>query len=74
MEVHILDAENTILNSFLYQIRDVNIQKEKAVFRNNMEKCGEILAYEISKELNLGTNIDLIPDLNDPKDLYGLIL
>jgi len=50
--VFILNKINTIGNQFLAELRDASIQQDKARFRNNQEKLGQILAYEISKTLN----------------------
>ncbi|MCX6257822.1 MAG: uracil phosphoribosyltransferase [Bacteroidia bacterium] len=50
--VKILGHGNSIINQFLYEIRDENVQKDSLRFRRNMERLGEIFAYEISKELN----------------------
>jgi uracil phosphoribosyltransferase len=47
----VLNKTNTIANSFLAELRDENIQQDKQRFRRNLEKLGEILAYEISKTL-----------------------
>ena len=47
----ILNKTNTIGNQFLAELRDANIQQDKARFRRNQEKLGTILAYEISKTL-----------------------
>ena len=48
----ILNKTNTIGNQFLAELRDVNLQQDKARFRQNQEKLGAILAYEISKVFN----------------------
>lgn len=50
--VHILDKENTLLNKFISQLRDVEIQQDSMRFRRNLERVGEITAYEISKTLS----------------------
>ena len=47
-----LTDQNTIANKFIAEIRDTNIQKDRMRFRRNLERIGEILAYEISKKLN----------------------
>ena len=47
----ILGNENTILNRFLAQLRDVEIQQNPMIFRRNLERIGEVMAYEISKTL-----------------------
>ncbi len=49
--VHILGEQNSVFNKFISEIRDVNIQNDKLRFRRNIERIGEIFAYEISKEL-----------------------
>ena len=53
----ILNKENTILNKFLAQMRDKNIQRDSMRFRRNMERVAEIMAYEISKRLNYTTRM-----------------
>ena len=50
--VRILERENSILNRFIAELRDVNIQKDSMRFRRNLERLGEIMAYEISKTLH----------------------
>ena len=47
-----LGEQNSVLNQFVSEIRDVNIQKDSLRFRRNLERIGEIFAYEISKTLN----------------------
>jgi len=47
-----LIEKNSILNNFMMEIRDKVIQKNPARFRGNLEKIGEIFAYEISRTLN----------------------
>lgn len=52
MKIHYISDENSILNHFLAQIRDVNVQKDSMRFRKNIERIGEIMAYELSKKLS----------------------
>ena len=52
MQIHYISQNNSILNHFLAQIRDVNIQKDSMRFRKNIERIGEIMAYELSKTLD----------------------
>ena len=52
MHIHNLSEENSILNTFVSELRDVNIQKDSMRFRRNIERIGEILSYEISKSFN----------------------
>jgi len=49
--VTILGNENSMLNQFIAEIRDVEIQKDSMRFRNNLFRIGEIFAYEISKKI-----------------------
>ncbi len=44
-----IGKKNSIFNTFLAELRDVNIQKDSMRFRRNLERLGEIFAYEISK-------------------------
>jgi uracil phosphoribosyltransferase len=46
-----LSDNNSIANQFLVELRDLEIQKDRAKFRKNLEKLGEVLAYELSKVL-----------------------
>ena len=46
-----LSANNTIANQFIAELRQVNTQQDRLRFRRNLERIGEILAYEISKTL-----------------------
>lgn len=48
----ILNKTNSIANNFLSEIRDVSIQQDRLRFRKNLERLGEIMAYEISKDLD----------------------
>lgn len=52
MKIHHIAKENSVLNTFLSEIRDVSIQKDRMRFRRNIERIGEILGYELSKTLN----------------------
>ena len=55
--LHILNSENTLLNKFLAEIRDKVVQKDSMRFRRNLERIGEVTAYEISKRLNYKSTI-----------------
>jgi uracil phosphoribosyltransferase len=46
-----LSANNSIFNQFIAEIRDAGIQQDSMRFRRNLERIGEIFAYEISKKL-----------------------
>ena len=49
--IHILGESNSLFNQFLSEIRDEVVQKDALRFRKNLERIGEIFAYEISKTL-----------------------
>ena len=51
MKVINLGAEHSIINQFVAELRDVNIQKDRMRFRNNIKRIGNLMAYEISKTL-----------------------
>ncbi len=46
-----LGKENSLLNQFISEMRDIEIQKDSMRFRKNIQRVGEICAYEISKKL-----------------------
>jgi uracil phosphoribosyltransferase len=48
---HILGHSNSLVNEFISELRDVKIQSDSMRFRRNLERLGEIFAYEISKTL-----------------------
>jgi len=50
--VQILGTTNSLFNHFIAEIRDENIQKDSMRFRRNLERMGEVMAYEISKTLS----------------------
>ncbi len=50
--LYVLDQQNTILNQFVAELRDARIQTDSMRFRRNLERVGEIMAYEISKKLS----------------------
>lgn len=52
MQVINLSENNSVLNQFLGEIRDVNIQRDPLRFRRNIERIGEMMAMEVSKHLH----------------------
>lgn len=49
---NIITQQNSILNKFISEIRDVEVQGDSMRFRRNIERIGEVMAYEISKTMN----------------------
>lgn len=67
----ILNEHKSIANQFLLELRDENIQHDRMKFRKNIERLGEVMAYELSKSFNyieqevvtpLGTKRIHVPD------------
>jgi len=52
MKIHNLGKKKSLFNQFIFEIRDVDIQQDSLRFRRNLERIGEIFAYEISKKLD----------------------
>jgi len=52
MKIVNLGTENSVLNKFIAQLRDKDVQKDSMRFRYNLHRVGHIFAYEISKTLN----------------------
>ncbi len=46
------NQSNSIINQYVAELRNIEIQKDSMRFRRNLERIGEIMAYEISKELD----------------------
>lgn len=51
MKIHNFAETNSVLNHFMAELRDKNYQKNRLTFRHNVERIGEIMAYEVSKTL-----------------------
>ncbi|MFC3198560.1 uracil phosphoribosyltransferase [Parapedobacter deserti] len=49
--VHVLTEQHSIANHFLAELRNIEVQQDRMRFRRNLERLGEIFAYEISKTL-----------------------
>lgn len=64
--VHVIGESNSLFNQYLSEIRDEVTQKDSLRFRKNMERVGEIFAYEISKELSY-RNVEVTTSLGVAK-------
>lgn len=51
MKIHNLADTPSLVSQYLSEMRDINTQNDRLRFRRNLERIGEIMAYEISKEL-----------------------
>ena len=61
MIIHHVGKNNSILNKFIAEIRDISIQKDSLRFRRNIERIGEILGYELSKLVNYDNKSIITP-------------
>lgn len=55
MKVIDFNQSNTVLNQFVAELRDVNVQGDRIRFRRNIERIGEVMAYELSQVLHYTT-------------------
>lgn len=80
MKVINLSTNNSVLNTYLAELRDVNIQNDRMRFRQNIIRIGHVEAYEISKYLSYSTKTIQTPidrcDVNtyDDQVVLGTVL
>ncbi|MEG2150101.1 MAG: uracil phosphoribosyltransferase [Bacteroidaceae bacterium] len=55
MKIINLSETNSILNQYVSEIRNIEVQNDRLRFRRNIERIGEIMAYEMSKTLDYST-------------------
>ena len=51
MEIIDFSKSNSILNQYMSELRDKNYQRNRLLFRHNIKRIGEMMAYELSKTL-----------------------
>lgn len=61
MEIINFDEQNSLVSQFMMELRNVDIQTDKMRFRKNLIRIGEIMAYEISRQLNYNTTSTTTP-------------
>tara|TARA_B100001287_G_scaffold84133_1_gene70258 strand:- start:17859 stop:18515 length:657 start_codon:yes stop_codon:yes gene_type:complete len=66
VQVYNFSDHHSIYNRFLAELRDQIVQKDSLRFRRNLERLGELTAYEISKKLNY-QNINVVTSLGNAK-------
>lgn len=49
MTIHNFSATPSLISQYMAELRDINVQNDPMRFRTNLERIGEIMAYEISK-------------------------
>ena len=72
-----LSEQTTVANQYLRELRDATLQKDRMRFRRNLERLGEIMAYEISKKLTYESKTVKTPlgdaSIDVPKDAPVLV-
>ena len=72
--------KNSELNRFVAEIRDIHIQQDRLRFRKNLERIGEVMSYEISKDFRYSEKLVTTPlgtarvNTADDKKVIGTIL
>ena len=75
MQVYNFSEHHSLYNRFLSELRDQVIQKDALRFRRNLERLGELSAYEISKQLNYKKiNVDTSLGTAKTKDIEDSIV
>jgi len=64
--VHHLAKTNSLINSWINELRNIDIQNDRMRFRRNMERIGEVIAYEISKTMDFSEK-----EIETPLGLYN---
>lgn len=54
--IHLFSKENNIINNYIAELRDVEVQKDSLRFRNNLMRIGMLMGYEVSKHLKYESN------------------
>lgn len=72
MEVINFSEHNSVINQYMAELRDKSYQRNRMLFRHNIQRVGEMMAYELSKELDYKPKTVTTPlgslDIPLPKD------
>ena len=72
MKVINFSEQNSVLNQYMAELRDKSYQRNRQLFRNNIERVGELMAYEVSRTLTYKSKTVITPlgtiDIPVPKD------
>lgn len=80
MRIVNFDEENSVMHQYMAELRDKSYQRNRMVFRNNIRRVGELMAYEISKTLDYKPKTVTTPlgtcNIQVPKDdiVVGTVL
>ena len=61
MRIHNLSNQHSVINTFLFELRSLSIQKDSMRFRRNIERIGEAISYEMSKSFSYATETAQTP-------------
>ena len=61
MEIINFAKQKSLVSKFMMELRNVDIQRDTMRFRRNLERIGEVMAYEISKRLDYATTATTTP-------------
>ena len=61
MKVINFTEQNSVINQYMAELRDKNYQKNRLLFRHNIERIGEMMAFELSKTLDYVTKTVTTP-------------
>jgi uracil phosphoribosyltransferase len=64
--IHHIAKTNSLISEYVNELRDVHVQHDRMRFRKNMHRIGNILAYELSKQLVFSTK-----EISTPLGMYG---
>ena len=70
MKVINLGSKNSVINKYMSQLRDINIQNDRMRFRDNVRRIGHIEAYEVSKLLSYSKKTITTPLADCKVDTY----
>jgi uracil phosphoribosyltransferase len=72
MEIINFNEQNSIINQYMSELRDKSYQRNRLLFRHNIKRIGEMMAYEVSKTLEYKPKTVTTPlgtlDIRLPKD------
>ncbi len=72
MTIITFSEQNSVINQYMAELRDKNYQKNRLLFRNNIKRIGEMMAFELSKTLEYKPKTVTTPlgtlDISVPKD------
>ena len=72
MNIINFSEQNSVINQYMAELRDKSFQKHRMTFRHNIERIGEMMAFELSKTLDYKTKTVTTPlgtlDIQIPKD------